>query len=306
VVALALGDGDCDGAGDGVPAPVGPLVGEPDGTGGAPAQPATSTPRRRGANLVMAAKRAVPRRGSRPTVVILAAVPANGDFDFSGIDVMTFDCYGTLVDWEAGILAALRPIVGETASDHDLLESYGRSEARLEAGPWQPYREILAAALAQVATGQGVRATDKQRADFGASVADWPCFPDSAAALAALCNRYQLGVITNCDDDLFAASSHRLGEPFTWIVTAEQVHSYKPDHRNFEVALERIGVARERVLHVAQSLYHDHVPAKRMGLKTAWIDRRQDRRGFGATPAAEARPDMTAPDMATFAELALS
>jgi 2-haloacid dehalogenase len=111
-------------------------------------------------------------------------------------------------------------------------------------------------------------------------------------------------VITNCDDDLFAASNRRLGVAFDWIVTAEQAGSYKPDPHNFELAFERIGLPRERILHVAQSLYHDHVPARRLGLATAWIDRRHDRPGFGATPPAEAAPDLTVPDMATFAELA--
>jgi 2-haloacid dehalogenase len=113
-------------------------------------------------------------------------------------------------------------------------------------------------------------------------------------------------VITNCDDDLFALSNRRLGVEFDWVVTAQQVGAYKPDPRNFEVALERIGGRRERVLHVAQSLYHDHVPARRLGLATAWIDRRRGRPGFGATPPAEATPDLAVPDMTTFVDRALA
>jgi 2-haloacid dehalogenase len=109
-------------------------------------------------------------------------------------------------------------------------------------------------------------------------------------------------VITNCDDDLFAAANQKLGQPFDWIVTAEQAGAYKPSRRNFELALERIGRPPGSILHVAQSLFHDHVPATAMGLATAWIDRRHDRAGFGATPAASAAPAVVAPDMATFVE----
>jgi 2-haloacid dehalogenase len=135
-------------------------------------------------------------------------------------------------------------------------------------------------------------------------VSDWPAFPDSPAALARLKTRFRLGVITNCDDDLFAGSAARLGVVFDWIVTAQSVGSYKPDPRNFLVALERLGLPRERILHVAQSLFHDHVPAKRLGLSTVWIDRRRGRPGFGATPEADASPDATFPDLASFAEAA--
>ena len=121
-----------------------------------------------------------------------------------------------------------------------------------------------------------------------------------------LAERFRLGVITNCDDDLFAMSNRRLGVTFDWVITAEQAGSYKPDPRNFELAFSRIDVPRERILHVAQSLFHDHVPAKALGMTTVWIDRRRDRPGFGATPPAEATPDLVLPDMASLAEAALA
>jgi len=145
-------------------------------------------------------------------------------------------------------------------------------------------------------------------AAFGGSVADWPAFPDSHDALVRLRTRFRLGVLTNCDDDLFAASNRRLGVDFDWIVTAQQVGSYKPDERNFGALLKRLavdGVGPERVLHVAQSLYHDHVPAQRLGLRSVWIDRRHGRAGAGATPPADARPDATFPSMADFAAVAV-
>jgi 2-haloacid dehalogenase len=154
-----------------------------------------------------------------------------------------------------------------------------------------------------VAGDLGFDPTPSEVAAFSRSVGDWPAFPDSAAALARLKERFRLGVITNCDDDLFSLSNRRLGVEFDWIITAQQVRSYKPRPENFHYAFERIDTPRERILHVAQSLFHDHVPAKALGMTTVWIDRRHDRRGFGATPPAHATPDLTVPDMRTFAEL---
>ena len=229
-------------------------------------------------------------------------------FDFSRFDVLTFDCYGTLIDWEAGILAGLRRVLeplGIDAGDDDLLERYGRAEASVEAGDYLRYREVLARSAGLVGRELGVEPDPVALAAFGGSVGEWPAFPDSADALARLHQRFRLAVITNCDDDLFAASNVRLGVTFDHVITAQQVGAYKPSTRNFEVAFERIGVPRERILHVAQSLFHDHVPAKRLGMTTAWIDRRHGRPGSGATPPADARPDLAVPSMAGFADLAL-
>ncbi|CAN5658348.1 haloacid dehalogenase type II [soil metagenome] len=233
----------------------------------------------------------------------------DAELDFSRFEVMTFDCYGTLIDWESGLLRGLRPMLGRAADeidDDDLLAAYAQAEAELERGRWLPYRRVLAHAARSVCAQLGVTPAEDELAAFGASVADWPAFPDSVDALRALGARYRLGVITNCDDDLFAASDERLGRPFEWIVTAQQARSYKPATRNFELALERIGAPRDALLHVAQSLFHDHVPAKRLGLATCWIDRRHGRRGSGATPASTpVRPALVARDMAAFARLAL-
>jgi 2-haloacid dehalogenase len=229
--------------------------------------------------------------------------------DFSRFDGLTFDCYGTLIDWETGILAGLRVVLGAggpPSGDEELLELYARHEAQLEAAPYVRYRGVLAQACARVCDAYGMEPADDAVRRFAGSVGEWPPFADSAGALARLSERFRLGVITNCDDDLFELSAARLGTRFDWVVTAQQVRSYKPDPRNFQVALERIDVARDRILHVAQSLYHDHVPAKRLGLSTVWVDRRHGLMGFGATPPATATPDLTVPDMATFADLALA
>jgi len=227
--------------------------------------------------------------------------------DYSGFEALTFDCYGTLIDWESGILAGLRPPLAGLAiqpTDDELLERYSRAEAAIESGTYRRYRDVLAAAMREVCADYAVVPGVVTEAAFGASVGEWPPFEDTRAALARLKARFRLGVITNCDDDLFAASNRWLGVEFDWVVTAQSVGSYKPDVRNFTVALERIGLPRTRVLHVAQSLFHDHVPAKRSGLLTVWINRRGDRPGFGATPPAEAKPDATFRDLMSFAKAA--
>jgi len=229
------------------------------------------------------------------------------DLDFSRFDALTFDCYGTLIDWETGLLAGLRAATDAhaiTATDDELLEAFARHESAIEADRYRPYREVLGEALRRILAERGLEPSEAEIAAFGGSVADWPAFPDSAAALQRLQTRFGLGVITNCDDDLFAASNARLGVTFDWVVTAQQAKRYKPNPRGFELAFERIGLPTNRILHVAQSLFHDHVPAKRLGLSTVWVNRRGNRPSSGATPPAEATPDLEVPDVATLAELA--
>jgi 2-haloacid dehalogenase len=226
--------------------------------------------------------------------------------DFSEFEALTFDCYGTLIDWETGLLAALRPVVGDACDDEELLERFARHEARLEAGPYLRYADVLEGCLRGLGEELGVEPTSDQLTAFGRSVSDWPAFPDSADALGRLKSRFKLGVITNCDDDLFAASNRRLGVDFDWVITAEQARGYKPRTENFEFAFARMDVPRERILHVAQSLFHDHVPAKALGLTTVWIDRRGEREGSGATPPAEATPDLRLPDLRSLADRAVA
>jgi 2-haloacid dehalogenase len=230
--------------------------------------------------------------------------------DFDDFDVLTFDCYGTLIDWEAGILAAIRPILDahgiDGVDDAGVLEAFARHESEIEAGSYRPYRQVLGEVLTAMLGHFGQAPGAGEVAAFGGSVVDWPAFPDSGAALARLQTRFTLGVITNCDDDLFAASERRLGIQFDYVVTAQQAKRYKPNPRGFELAFERIGLPPARILHVAQSLFHDHVTAKRLGLRTVWVDRRAGRAGGGATPPAQATPDLTVPDMQTLAGLAVA
>jgi 2-haloacid dehalogenase len=228
--------------------------------------------------------------------------------DYGRFEALTFDCYGTLIDWEAGLVGAFRPILAAhaiDADDEDLLVRYAGYEAAAETGPYQRYRDVLASGLRGVAGELRFEPAPAEIKRFSGSVVDWPVFPDSAAALAQLAERFRLGVITNCDDDLFAASNTKLGVTFDWVVTAQQAGSYKPNEAMFRLAFERLGLPRERILHVAQSLFHDHVPARRLGLSSVWIDRRHDRPGSGATPRVEGvEPGATFPDMASFAAAA--
>jgi 2-haloacid dehalogenase len=230
------------------------------------------------------------------------------NLDFGRFDALTFDCYGTLIDWERGLLDAFQPLLSAFdlgLTPDGLLERYARHEAEIEAGPYRRYRDVVAAAAQGVCAELGVDASGADLAAFADAVGDWPAFEDSAAALRRLATRFRLGVITNCDDDLFARSSRRLGVHFDWVITAQQSGAYKPARPSFDLAFGRIDVPRERILHVAQSLFHDHVPAKALGLTTVWIDRRAGRAGSGATPSASAAPDLVARDMRTFAAVAL-
>jgi len=210
--------------------------------------------------------------------------------DFSAL---TFDCYGTLIDWEAGILAALRPWTtahGVEVGDEELLAAFGRAESRREAAdPTAPYPRILAGVLEDLAEAFGATVSDEEARAFGDSVKDWPVFPDTPEALAYLKRHYKLVIVSNVDRASFRHSNAKLGVTFDAIVTADDAGAYKPAHNHFHLALARLaemGVPKDRVLHVAQSLYHDHVPAQQLGLRTMWVNRRSQGREGGATPAA--------------------
>ena len=217
-------------------------------------------------------------------------------------EALTFDCYGTLIDWERGILDALGGAFGGVgghgaASDEELLEAYARVESTLQAGSYRPYREILMDVCRTLAGERGVDVEDGGMRRFAASVAEWPPFSDAPAALQALSRRYRLAVVSNVDDDLFAGSQALLGVPFDEVVTAEQVRGYKPAPGHFHEVLRRLDLPRDRVLHVAQSLYHDIAPATELGFTTVWVNRRAGRAGGGATAPAEAVPDLEVPDL---------
>jgi len=217
-----------------------------------------------------------------------------------GIEILTFDCYGTLIDWETGILSALRPVLRRHevgCGDEDLLRHYGELEPGAERGPFVPYRTVLGRVVEALGRRLGFAPEPDEIGALAASLPRWEPFADTVPALRALGSRYRLGVISNVDDDLFAGSAGRLGVRFDWVVTAQSVGAYKPSPRMFEAALERIGPPAGRVLHVAQSLFHDIAPARALGLPTVWVNRRVGRSGSGATPPADARPDAEVADL---------
>ena len=234
-----------------------------------------------------------------------------GVLDLTAFAALSFDCYGTLIDWERGIETALRPWLerhGCAPDRNRLLALFAASESRRQrAAPEAPYPEILAGCFEDIAAGLALPAEPATARDFAASIAEWPPFADSAA-LAYLKRHFKLVVVSNVDRDSFRRSNERLGVVFDLIVTAEEAGAYKPDPRHFIRALDELArdaIAASAVLHVAQSLHHDHVPAKRLGLKTAWVDRRAGAAGWGATPAPECDvvPDLTVADLAGFVAL---
>jgi 2-haloacid dehalogenase len=231
--------------------------------------------------------------------------------NFADFDALSFDCYGTLIDWEAGIATVLRAWAdrnGLAMTDEELLLAYSAHEAQAEVDePAALYPAILARSLRALGRELGVPVTDEEAEAFGASVPDWPAFPDSHEALERLAARYKLIILSNVDRTSFAGSNKRLGVEFAGIVTAQDVGSYKPSPRNFDALAaerERLGVPEGRLLHVAQSLFHDHVPAKAAGLPTVWINRRHAQPGWGATPdpGSLVTPDWEFPSMAAFAD----
>lgn len=209
---------------------------------------------------------------------------------------LTFDCYGTLIDWETGIhdgLQALAARLHVPPSRDRVLEIFAQHEAAQEGEtPAMPYSQLLSVVFRRIASAWGVGVTDEEAGRFGVSVADWPTFPDSVDALQYLKKHYRLVILSNVDRRSFRASNARLQVVFDAIYTAQDIGSYKPSLRNFDYMLERLrddfGLAKTEVLHVAQSLFHDHAPANQVGLASAWIDRRHAEKGWGATrPPAE-------------------
>ncbi|HUC19609.1 MAG TPA: haloacid dehalogenase type II [Acetobacteraceae bacterium] len=225
--------------------------------------------------------------------------------------VLSFDCYGTLIDWESGLFAGLGPLLARLPAPperDDVLAAFARLESAQEAEtPSLRYSELLGRVHRRLAAEWGIGPDEEAERRFGASVPDWPAFPDSPTALAYLKQHYQLVILSNVDRGSFAASNRRLGVSFDAIFTAEDIGSYKPDPANFRYLIEHLaerGVKKEDILHTAQSLYHDHVPAQRAGLATSWIDRRHTAKGFGATmkPPKGVRYDFRFPSLAAMAE----
>ena len=208
----------------------------------------------------------------------------------SDFKVLTFDCYGTLIDWETGIILALRPLLGKdriARSRDEILAGFARHETAQEAEtPGMVYPELLARVHRRLAEEWGIAAGEEEHRAFGSSVDDWPEFADSAASLRYLKRFYKIAILSNVDRKSFAASNQRLGVVFEAVYTAEDIGSYKPDPKNFRYMIEALknsGHCERDILHIAQSLFHDHAPANTSGLASAWIDRRRGAEALGAT-----------------------
>jgi 2-haloacid dehalogenase len=228
--------------------------------------------------------------------------------DFSRFEVLTFDCYGTLIDWETGILAALDKVLtahGKSVEDSRLLALYGEFEARAEHGPFRPYREVLQSVVRQFGNELGFTPTEAETHSLPESLGSWRPWPDTVSALQQLKTRYRVAILSNVDDDLFAATRPHLEVEFDEVITAQQAQAYKPSLKLFEQGLSRIRSPAHRVLHVGQSIYHDVIPAQTLGVATLWVNRRSARPGVGAVKAAEAKPDLTVRTLAELATLAI-
>jgi len=227
------------------------------------------------------------------------------DLTFRQFKFLTFDCYGTLINWESGILGALRPILknhNKNLDEAQLLNLYAELESAIERGEFKPYREVLKQVVRGCGDRLGFKATDQEANSLPESLKNWRPFPDTVASLKSLARNYRLCVISNIDDDLFLHTARHLEVSFHVVVTALQARSYKPSHNNFRLALEKIGAPKEQVLHVAESLFHDIAPARELGIKNVWVDRSKGRRGR-ASRVADVKPDLEVLDLKTLAEL---
>ncbi len=226
--------------------------------------------------------------------------------DFEKFEFLSFDCYGTLIDWENGIIPVLNNLVANykiNFSEQKSLEMFAKFESEAEAGEYIKYREILKQVVQKIGKELGFQPTELELNCLVNSIKDWQPFPDTITALPALKQKYRLGIISNIDNDLFADSAKHLQVEFDFVITAEQIKSYKPAKNNFEFAIKKMEIAPEKLLHISQSIYHDIVPAKAIGLSTIWVNRRRGKAGFGATLPTRGKPDLEVPDLKSLVDL---
>lgn len=227
--------------------------------------------------------------------------------DFSRFEYLSFDCYGTLIDWESGILGYLQPLLrskGCLVSDEQILNLYSEFEPRQQEAPYRSYREVLNSVVLDFSREFHIQVSEEEADGLANSIREWEPFPDTVPALVRLKSRYKLAVLSNIDDDLLALTAPNLRVELDCVVTAQQAQSYKPSLRNFEMLLDRLGVERGRLLHVAESLYHDVVPARRLGIAAVWVNRRRGK-AAAATRLVSAHPDLEVPTVGALADLAV-
>ncbi|WP_321946373.1 haloacid dehalogenase type II [Paraburkholderia sp. J10-1] len=229
--------------------------------------------------------------------------------ELTDFDTLTFDCYGTLIDWESGIFKGLEPLLeraGTPLTKDQVLEAHARHESSQQRyTPARRYQELLSIVYKRLAEEWGLSFTHEECVEYGRSVRNWPAFEDTVAALQYLKKHYKLVILSNVDNETFTYSNARLQVEFDAIFTAEDVGSYKPSLRNFDYMLEKLGergIEKAKILHTAESLFHDHKPANECGLASCWIYRRYAQPGFGATmnPGSQPKVDFRFNSMADF------
>lgn len=226
--------------------------------------------------------------------------------NWQAFEWISFDCYGTLIDWETGILQYLRPLLRSKAcdaSDSQILNLYSELEPREQSGAYRSYREVLAGVMRGLARELNFECSATEASGLADSIVDWQPFPDSVPGLRDLGARFRLAILSNIDDDLFALTARYFEVPFDLVVTAQQARSYKPRRHNFEVLLDRLGKPKEKLLHAAESLYHDVGPARELGIATVWVNRRQGR-AAAASRLANVKPDFEVANIGELAESA--
>ena len=223
---------------------------------------------------------------------------------FDSFQAITFDCYGTLIDWESGLLRVLRPLLaehGKPLNPNEILEVYSELEPAIQSAPFRPYRSVLEEVMRAFGQRFGFSVSTDEARGLAASIKNWIPFPDTVTVLSVLKSKFRLGIISNVDDDLFKDTAAQLHVDFDWVITAEQARAYKPARAIFEMALQKIGLPPRRVLHVGQSVFHDVIPARQMGMTTVLVTRR----GPGAVKRVAAKPDLEVPDLKTLAQMAV-
>jgi 2-haloacid dehalogenase len=228
--------------------------------------------------------------------------------DFARFQVISFDCYGTLIDWESGIRSALRPILSShkaELSDSEILQLYGELEAEAESSEYVLYREVLRRVLIGFGERLGFQVGPQEENVLAESLGQWLPFPDTVTALRRLKTKYQLAIISNIDDDLLSATAPRLQIAFDHVITAGQARAYKPSLTIFALAEQRMQVPREHWLHAGQSIYHDVIPAKSLDIANVWVNRPSQRSGSGAAKPASGVPDLEVASLQALADLAV-
>ncbi|NES70534.1 MAG: haloacid dehalogenase type II [Okeania sp. SIO2D1] len=226
--------------------------------------------------------------------------------NLENFEIVSFDCYGTLIDWESGIITVLKNLIANhqiNISQQQILEMFAKFESEAEAGEYIKYREVLKQVMEKFGKELNFQPTELELNSLANSIKNWQPFPDTITALQTLKQKYRLAIISNIDDDLFTDTAKHLQIEFDFVITAQQLKSYKPSKNNFEMAIQKMEITPEKLLHIAQSIYHDIVPAKAMGLSTIWVNRRQGKEGFGATLPASEKPDLEVPDLKTLVDL---